>query len=189
MDFEQLLVKIAQILEDLQISYCITGGYAVSVWGRPRGTFDIDVVVELHAKDLKPLIRQLRALSSAGYIEEQTAREAMRRGKEFNFFHPESGIKIDFWAITAGDRMGKTELARRVARKIGGQAIYFISSEDLIIAKLIWFQKTQSTRQLEDIESVLKIQKSLDWKYLRRAAQENSVLEILESLQHPKEVS
>src|SRR5713226_722767 len=120
MDFETLLVKIGTILEDLSIPYCITGGYAVSVWGRPRGTFDIDVVVELQAKNLKPLVQHLRELSSSGYIEERTAQDAIREGKEFNYFHPESGIKIDFWVITPRDRMGREKLQRRIGRKIGG---------------------------------------------------------------------
>ncbi len=187
MDFETLLVKIGTILEDLSIPYCITGGYAVSVWGRPRGTFDIDVVVELQAKNLKPLVRHLRELSSSGYIEERTAQDAIREAKEFNYFHPESGIKIDFWVITPRDRTGREKLQRRIGRKIGGRAIYFISPEDLILSKLIWFQKTQSTRQLEDIGSVLKIQKALDMNYLRQAAKANATLEILEPLLHSRE--
>jgi len=37
---EKLLIKITKILESLNIKYFITGGFAVSVWGRPRATFD-----------------------------------------------------------------------------------------------------------------------------------------------------
>ena len=35
----KLLVKIARILDELGIEYFVTGGFAVSVWGRPRATF------------------------------------------------------------------------------------------------------------------------------------------------------
>lgn len=41
MDLEKLLIKIAEILEKLSVDYFVTGGFAVSVWGRPRATFDI----------------------------------------------------------------------------------------------------------------------------------------------------
>ncbi|MCX6724089.1 MAG: hypothetical protein NT155_02865 [Candidatus Staskawiczbacteria bacterium] len=55
MNPEELLAEIAKILKDLKISYAITGGFAVSVWGRPRYTADIDIVVELIEKNIKPL--------------------------------------------------------------------------------------------------------------------------------------
>jgi hypothetical protein len=186
MEFEELLIKVGNILEDLHIPYCITGGYAVSVWGRPRGTFDIDVVVKLEAKNVVPLATRLRSLSRSGYMEEAVARDAIREGKEFNFFHPESGIKLDFWVVKKSDPMDQKELERRIARKIAGHTIYFISPEDLILSKLKWFQKTESTRQLEDIESILKIQKKLDISFLRQTAHTNSTLEILDSVLKPK---
>ena len=170
MEFEELLTTVGEMLDRLHIPYCVTGGYAVSVWGRPRGTFDIDVVVELDANDVRPLAASLRKLSRAGYIDEAVARDAARLGKEFNFFHPESGIKLDFWAVANNDPSGRRELERRIARKIGGRVVYFISPEDLILSKLRWYKKTASTRQLEDIESVLKIQTKLDLAYLRREA-------------------
>ena len=43
----KLLVKVAPILDQLCIAYFVTGGFAVSVWGRPRATFDVDIVVQL----------------------------------------------------------------------------------------------------------------------------------------------
>ena len=45
MEIEGLLIKIADTLKDLKVPYIITGGMAVSVWGRPRYTADIDIVV------------------------------------------------------------------------------------------------------------------------------------------------
>jgi Na+/glutamate symporter len=42
-DPSDLLVKAVQILDQLQIPYAVTGGFAVLVWGRPRFTADIDM--------------------------------------------------------------------------------------------------------------------------------------------------
>lgn len=47
MDFQKLIIEIAKILDTLAIKYAITGGYAVSVWGKPRSIFDVDVIIEL----------------------------------------------------------------------------------------------------------------------------------------------
>ena len=52
---EELLIKISEILKNLEVTYAITGGYAVSVWGRPRYTADIDIIVELEEKNITPL--------------------------------------------------------------------------------------------------------------------------------------
>ena len=60
MEQETLLRKIAAALEQLGIPYLITGGLAVTVWGRPRFTADIDIVVEIprgRPKNLSSLCR------------------------------------------------------------------------------------------------------------------------------------
>ncbi len=51
-DPRHLLINIARILKQLKIPYIITGGMAVLIWGRPRFTADIDIVVELKKKDM-----------------------------------------------------------------------------------------------------------------------------------------
>lgn len=181
MEFIQLLVKIAKILEELKIKYCVAGGYAVSVWGRPRSTFDIDVVVKLRAEEVAALVKKLKSLSKAGYLDESSARGAVAKGGEFNFIHPESGIKTDFWVIKKGDKIGEEELARRVGKKIDDQKVYFISPEDLILSKLRWYQESQSSRQLEDIESVLKFSK-IDIKYLKQQANGQKTFDTLDKL-------
>ena len=61
-------------------------------------------------------------------------------------------------------------MKRRKFKKILGGNIAFVSPEDLILSKLIWRKKSGSTRHLEDIESVITIQKKLDWRYIKRWA-------------------
>ena len=180
--FKELLIALADILERLKIPYCITGGLAVSVWGRPRGTFDVDVVVQLGIARIKPLAENLRKLSEAGYIEETIAKEAVKRGKEFNFFHPETGIKIDFWVARPGDTITNLELQRRIPKTLDDCTVYFISPEDLVVSKLRWYKESGSTRQLEDIESVLRIQKNLDVPYIRTWAAKQGTLEMFEQI-------
>ena len=98
-DFENLLKRIAAILEKLKISYFVTGGYAVSVWGRLRATFDIDVVINLfNSKDAAVLAKELRKLGRTIYIDKEMMDDAIKNRGEFNVIHAESGIKIDFWA-------------------------------------------------------------------------------------------
>ena len=168
MDFQNLLVKIAEILSKLNIPYAVTGGYAVSVWGRPRSTFDVDVIVQLLEPEAKRLAEALKKISEMSYVDEEMVLRAVERKGEFNFVHIESGIKVDFWVIKKND-FSQGQLRRRLPKKILGKMVYFISPEDLILNKLLWYKQSESSRQLEDVESILKISGSkLDKKYLAR---------------------
>ena len=151
---EGLLCEIARILEKLKISYIVTGGFAVAVLARPRFTADIDIVIELVLKNIKPLIKG-----------------------EFNFIHPQTGLKVDFWV----KRYPFEEFKRAIVKKIDGQKINFISPEDLVSSKLIWHKEGQGSKQIEDIESILKISKP-DLNYIKGWAQKQLTFDILEKI-------
>ena len=178
-DPRHLLIKIAEILGHLNIPYIVTGGMAVLIWGRPRFTADIDIVIELQPEKIDDLEKALLALGRAGYADKEAMRQALERHGEFNFIDGETGVKVDFW-IEKGAKFDLLRFKRKKAKIIKGQRVYFISPEDLILSKLEWYQKSQSTRHLEDIESILKISgKILDKKYLRQWAKRLKVSGIL----------
>ncbi len=179
MEIEDLLSKIAGILKGLEIPYAITGGMAVSVWGRPRYTADIDIVVEIVPKNINMLANALLSVDKDAYVSEEAMRDALTMKGEFNFIHAQSGLKVDFWV--AKDNYEKLKIKRAIPKKIGGQEIMFISPEDLIISKLEWYKMTDSTRQLEDIKSVLKISE-VDLKYIKNWAEKQDVAEILDKI-------
>lgn len=177
---EKLLLKAVSILNELKIDYFVTGGFAISIWGRPRATFDIDIIVKLVEPKVEVLAKALRKISKAGYIDEDAAREAVKNRGEFNFIDPDTGLKVDFW-VMKDDKSTKVEYDRRVAKKINGQKVYFVSPEDLVLSKLAWYKEYQSSRHLEDAESVLKVSK-VDLKYLKKWASYHSVLGILKEI-------
>lgn len=179
-DFQKLLIKIAKILSDFNIPYIVTGGFAASFWGRRRSTADVDVAIELLPEQVKGLCDALRKVSEAAYIDEDVMREAIERQSEFNFLHPESGIKFDFFVRR--DSIFRNEISRRIPVKIGARNVFFISSEDLILSKFRWYQKSQSDRHLEDAASIIRRQKGLDLDYLKKQATTQSTSEILRTI-------
>lgn len=177
MDPQQLLVRTVKILNKLEIPYLVTGGMAVYVWGRPRFTADIDIVIELKKDQVKKLVD---ILIKKGYIHEDAVYEALQHESEFNFIDQKVGIKVDFW-ILKNNEFDKSRLKRRIAKKILNQTVYFISPEDLILKKLLWHQESQSVRQLEDIHSIIEILKDkLDLTYLRKWANKQGTQDLLE---------
>lgn len=179
---EKLLLEIVTTLEEVKIPYFITGGFAVSVWGRPRATFDLDIVVELIEPKVEPLAKTLRKIYKAGYIDENVAKDAIRHSGEFNFIDPLTGVKVDFW-VAKRDELSLLKFKRKVSKKISGKQVYFISPEDLILSKLGWHVAGESTRQLEDIESILKILGAkLDKIYLEKWTKKLGVGDILNKI-------
>ena len=172
---EQLLVQVAAILERLKVEYFVIGGFAVSVWGRPRATFDVAIAAQLVVPQMDALVQALRELSPTGYIDEETVAAAIRRGGEFNFIDPQSGAKIDFW-IGQRNPFTASQFQRRRLEHLDGQPVYFASPEDLILSKLRWYQQSGSSRQHEDVASVLAISgDQLDWTYLNDWAEQLGV--------------
>lgn len=50
-----ILVKVIEVLEVLEIPYMIVGSFASNYWGRLRMTHDGDVVVELSSQKVNDL--------------------------------------------------------------------------------------------------------------------------------------
>lgn len=179
-----MLTDIARILSDLRIPYVVTGSFALAIWGRPRYTADIDIVIQLLPHKLDELADSLLGVDKDVYLDQDAMREALERHGEFNFIHPASGLKVDFWVLKH-EPYASEQIKRSRIKKIDGQGVRFISAEDLILSKLVWYKSTYSERQLEDIKSVLKMRKRLNLGYIKKWARVQSTKEILESLLKP----
>lgn len=69
--FEQALIEVSRRLDQarerkLLQGYALVGGFAVSVWGTPRATQDIDLAVALGAADANQLASHLKASYQPG---------------------------------------------------------------------------------------------------------------------------
>lgn len=186
MEFQELIVKIAKIFDELRIPYAITGGYATSIWGRLRATFDIDVIIELPMSKEKQFAEAIKTIAKISYLDEGEVKKAIEHRGGFNFIHGDSGIKIDFF-VTGDDDFSHAKLKRRMSQRIEDQQVYFLSPEDLILSKLIWCKDSGSELQLDDIESILKLQTSLDWAYLRKWAKIQETYKTLKKLKEKNE--
>lgn len=181
-DPRHVLVAVAQILKKLKIPYIISGGIAVLVWGRPRFTADIDIVVELTRTDIDKLERSLKSLHAAGYIDKDAMLEALEKNGEFNFIDGESGMKVDFW-IMQDSLFDKSRLKRKKLKTVLGEKVYLSSPEDLILIKTKWYKSHHSSRQKEDIESIWSLShKILNTQYLKNMAKNLGVLNTLSGI-------
>lgn len=165
MDQKETFEKVIEILDNLKAEFLITGGFAVSFWGHPRSTHDLDILIKIKGNKEK-LINSFREHDF--YISEEAVEDAIRDGSMFNIIHSESDLKIDFW-VTDNNPDHDIEFKRKVQKNFLGKEVYLISPEDLILTKLEWFKKSNSTRHLIDASGIWEIQQDvIDLDYLKK---------------------
>ena len=112
-------------------------------------------------------------------------RDAIRRRSSFNLIHLETMFKVDVFILKQRpfDQVQLTRRTQRVVATDPERTAYVASAEDVVLAKLEWYQMggQVSERQWRDVLGVLKVQRGgLDLAYLRRWATELGVADLLE---------
>lgn len=166
----QALEPVIRSFEALQIGYQIGGSVASSAYGVARATLDVDLVADLNAHHIGPLVEYLQG---DYYVDEDRVRDAVARRSSFNLIHLESMLKVDVFVLKsrAYDRVAFARARLENLAEGEGTRRYRISSpEDVILNKLDWYLQggCVSERQWNDVLGVLKVQQSsLDSEYLR----------------------
>jgi len=68
MNLVLLLKLVVNKLEKLKTPYMLTGGLAVSFWGLPRATHDIDIIIEAKKEDKKILVFRNKIIYKVEFI-------------------------------------------------------------------------------------------------------------------------
>jgi len=178
MEQSDLLRKVAVTLDMLGVPYAVVGSTASTLYGDPRFTNDIDVVLDLQARGIESFCKEFPAPEY--YLSRAAVESAVRRRFQFNIIHPSSGFKVD--CILAGsDAFDQEQLQRavQVPQKEGAYAVRFASAEDVIIKKMEYFRLGQSEKHLRDISGILKTQgEQIDHAYIQMWAERKGLTEI-----------
>ena len=173
-------------LGEIGADYLVTGSVAATLYGEPRATHGIDLVVELSAEHRDALPTVFPAEEFYVPPPEVVLEESRRAGRgHFNIIHHASGLKADVYPV------GSDELhawAFRHARRysIGGVEVRVAPPEYVITRKLEFYRERGSPKHLRDIRSMLAVSSELidlpaleDW--VRRRGLEAEWSEVRES--------
>jgi hypothetical protein len=147
------LTQFISDLNSLRIPYMITGAYAVSYFGLPRATHDLDIVVEIKSVDIDKICRKF----AKGYIiDEAMIENAVQYCTHFTIIHDKSDLKIDFWVLkeTISE---KKKFTRRKEVSLFGAPTFIISAEDMVLTKLEWFKRSKNTKHLDDVVGIIRV--------------------------------
>jgi hypothetical protein len=175
-----IVQEVAAVLDRLEVPHAVGGSWASSLFGKPRLTHDVDITVEPFPG------KEAAFCASFGedyYVSLPMIQDALRRRSSFNIIHWPSGFKVDLF-VRKDRPFEASVLARRRSHRLSeGQAITFVSPEDLILLKLEWYRLGGDTseRQLQDVRGVLQAQAGkLDQAYLDHWAADLGVGDLLQ---------
>lgn len=177
MEQDELLAMVLDVLERQGIIYFVVGSFASSVYGEPRFTQDVDIVVELSEAQVQPLCDAFP--SPQFYVSPEAAMEALKSHSQFKVLHPDSGGKVDFM-IARPDAWGREQLRRRREVKILPNRQGFAGRpEDIILSKMLYYREGGSEKHLRDITGILRVSgDDVDRAYVQKWADELGVADI-----------
>ncbi len=176
--FRSTVSRFASILNQHEIRFHLTGGITSVVWGEPRMTQDIDIVIDNDAiaAQLESFIPALAA--SVFMFDESSLRDAVRRRGLFQLLDTEESLKLDVYAreLIPGelDRSELTEIFDGLALPIACRA-------DAAVSKLIWINKG-SHKSRRDLRKIYAAAADEDRGQIRSLANQLDLSVLLESV-------
>jgi hypothetical protein len=153
---DSLFLLFVAPLNAAGIRYMVTGSVASTMYGEPRLTHDIDLVV---ACDDRQLVELAAAFPDDGYYcppIEIMRLEAHRASRgHFNIIHHESGFKADIYPV-GRDPFLRWGLENALTVPLGDEPVRLAPPEYVIIKKLEYFREGGSYKHLDDIRHMLR---------------------------------
>lgn len=151
-----LITLFVAPLNGLGVSYMVTGSLATSIYGDPRLTHDIDLVVALPDEALAAL--------HAAFDEDEfyvppldvlTVEAHRPLHGHFNIIHTSTALKADVYTIGA-DPLHRWAMDRRQTTTIDGQTVWLAPPEYVVLRKLQYFRDGGSDKHLRDVRAMLR---------------------------------
>lgn len=134
----------------------VTGSVAAMVYGEPRLTHDVDLVVDLDEQILPAFLASFPADEFYCAPLEVVKVELGRRQRgHFNVIHHATGFKADVY-LAGRDPLHRWAMARRRALTLGPASLQVAPPEYVIVRKLEFFREGGSERHLGDIRGMLR---------------------------------
>ena len=164
----ELFLLFTAPLDAAHVAYMVSGSVASMVYGEPRLTNDMDIIVAFAAGRAGD-IEKLFPLSDfycppADVIAVETRRP--RRG-HFNLIHHETGYKADIYTAGSDPLQAWGLKHRRAIEVIPGKSLWIAPPEYVILRKLEYYREGQSEKHILDIHGMVDVSgDSLDQAFL-----------------------
>jgi hypothetical protein len=154
----QLAQHIARCLDEDKLDYAIGGALALTVHALPRDTADVDISVFASVDELP---RVFDALERAGVMVDRA--DAARSQARIGMFTCRAGRRLVDVFLHEHPHFEAMHQRRVRVVTPSGDALWFISAEDLCVTKLFFARP----KDVADLERVFAANAGLDIEYVR----------------------
>lgn len=158
MEQVELFLVFTQRLEQAEVNYMATGAVASMLYGVPRFTHDVDIVLDLPKQKISAITEAFPPADFYCPPEEILKIESSRpqRG-HFNLIHHDTGYKADVY-IHGADKLQEWGLHRKTRFEISeDRGIWVAPPEYVIVRKLEYYRESGSEKHLRDIGGMLEV--------------------------------
>lgn len=145
----ELVKRIGQTLEQQGIPYAFSGAIANFLWGVPRATKDVDLLVTVPRIRLPRVLELLLGLGCQGDLQQALKDSLEHHCVRLSY----EGVLIEVFLPYLPYH--QHVMQRRIQHGIEGIPLWFVSAEDLVILKLLFYR----TKDIADIKAILATQK------------------------------
>ena len=142
---EAALAGVARLLDGLRVPYMVIGGFAVTVWGQPRYTADLDLTIHCLVPERDLIEGLLDSLTPLVADPLQFVRE-----RRVLPARTADGTAVDI--VFAGLPYEVAAIERAVPVEVAGYSVRICTAEDLIVHKII----SSRPRDREDIRGIVQ---------------------------------
>ncbi len=154
---EEGLFRFIGVLERLKIDYTIIGAIASGIYGLPRTTYDIDIILKIEKIKIPSF---LEGLKDNGFrFEREDILKDLKDGYLSEVHY--QNIRIDILLPVLP--YFKKVIKRGVIFNLSGNDLKFAQAEDVVILKLL----SNREKDREDIQAINQIHTGLDIGYIK----------------------
>jgi hypothetical protein len=158
METNDLFAIYCRPLNKAGLVYMATGSVACMIYGIPRFTHDLDLVIELKNEQIANLVRLFPPTEFYCPPVEVIRMEAFRATRgHFNLIHHDSGFKADVYLHNEDALQAWGLQERRFIEVDKEDAVWIAPPEYVILRKLEFFREGQSEKHILDIRGIQEV--------------------------------
>jgi hypothetical protein len=152
-----LLGTFVSRLEKLEIPYVVTGAVASIIYGEPRLTNDVDLVIMMKTEAIERFVQAFPA-TEFYCPPAEVLKVEMRRSHRghFNLIHHDTGMKADIY-LAGEDELHQWALSKRRDMVVEGERVRVAPPEYVIVRKLEYYREGGSEKHLRDIAGMVEL--------------------------------
>ena len=155
-----LFLIFTERLEAAGIPYMVSGSVASIIYGEPRLTNDIDIILHIDSGNVGRVTQAFPLSDFYCPPEEVMIIEARRKQRgHFNLIHNETGHKADIY-LYGDDPLHAWGFSNRRRIEVSeGPSMWVAPPEYVILRKLQYFKEGRSEKHVGDIRGMLEVSK------------------------------